>query len=638
MRVTQPSEIHPSRRLWWAVVGCLLLAFAVALHGVNDLILWADEGWTIYASDPGLSLGETIERVEVDNHPPLFFVELHLWRVGMGSSVFAMRCLSVLLALLSAALLFRVGADMLSPTAAIIAVLLYIAHDLIHVFAQEVRHYPQQQVMTLLVMWLYWRWWRRPDWRRALLFGVAGAALLWSYYWGGFVLLVLALHGLLTRHDPAVVRRVQWRSLAAGLGLAALLFIPWLPTLADQAAGLSDQLRFTWDNSWVAYRTLAEQLGGSPAGVWLALAALGVVALDRKKLQPSAASGLLGALVVLVVAITVVLNEFMDSLYVRSLAVIVPAVMLLVAHAVARFRSPERWIMTGVLLLLSWGTRSAAPPARAQWDDVARYVAQHSTAADVVLLEMNNGEFKNLQEVTFTYYLDQASDGRVRTIPTEGPRVADPAGFAAYLDAQVSGETHVWVVKLGWPYYDLRAALAERGFTETAPVTAWHPFTGLPVKVWRFDRLPDGAAPAVAFGAVMRMEAPEIAAYREWVTVNLLWSPQVTPDRDYTVSVFLLDASGALVTQHDSYPMENRSPTVEWTVPGLYFDSHTLDTSALPAGTYQVGVKVYAFTDPSFSAVQIESPDRCAIDDPAGSATDADACQFVTLGSVRVGH
>jgi len=357
-------------------------------------------------------------------------------------------------------------------------------------------------------------------------------------------------------------------------------------------------------------------------------------ALNWKTIRPTNASGLLGALVVVVVTITVLLNEFMDSLYVRSLAVVVPAVMLLVARVVAQFRQTERLVMIAVLLLLSWGTTSAAPPERAAWDEVAHYVAQHSTARDVVLLEMNNRELKHLQEVTFTYYLEQSGDGRVRTLATEGPRVANPSGFDAYLDEQLAGENHVWVVKLGWPFYDLRAALIERGFTETAPVSTWEPFTGLPVETWRFDRLPDDATVApVTFGASMQVQQPEIAVYPAWVTVNMLWSPVAELERNYTVSVFLLDEHGALVTQHDSYPMDNRSPTVDWAFPGLYFDSHTLATTALPAGTYHVGLKVYAFADASFSTVQIEEPSRCDL----RSEADGELCQFVMLGTVTIG-
>jgi hypothetical protein len=58
--------------------------------------------------------------------------------------------------------------------------------------------------------------------------------------------------------------------------------------------------------------------------------------------------------------------------------------------------------------------------------------------------------------------------------------------------------------------------------------------------------------------------------------------------------VFLLDAAGQVVTQHDSPPQDGRAQPSEWLPETLYFDAHRLD---VPAGEYQLGVRVYWSSD-----------------------------------------
>jgi hypothetical protein len=73
---------------------------------------------------------------------------------------------------------------------------------------------------------------RRPGPWPVATVGVSGAALLLTHYWSAFLLAVVGLLALaaVRRHRAAAVR------VLAGLGLSALLFLPWLPTLRWQLA------------------------------------------------------------------------------------------------------------------------------------------------------------------------------------------------------------------------------------------------------------------------------------------------------------------------------------------------------------------------------------------------------------------
>ena len=80
--------------------------------------------------------------------------------------------------------------------------------------------------------------------------------------------------------------------------------------------------------------------------------------------------------------------------------------------------------------------------------------------------------------------------------------------------------------------------------------------------------------------------------------MTLWWTAEQTPPLDYSVSVFLLNDAGTLAAQHDGPPLEGASPTSTWQPGDLKYDIHPVVLPAtLPAGTYQLAVKVYWYGD-----------------------------------------
>ncbi len=599
----------------------LLLGAGVWIYGLTDTSLWADEGWTIAASSEDSPVEVISAWVADDVHPPLFFIGLWGWRQFTGDTIFEMRYYSVLLTLIGTAIMFRLGRAMFSPTAGIFAALFYSLHDLVIVLTQEVRHYPQQLMFTALAVWLYWRFWERPTRGRGIAFALAGAALIYSHYWGGFVLLTLGLHALFTR------RRNFRPYLLANLAMVAL-YAAWLPVIYHQITlERPNGLPHALDNSWVVYKTLAYQLVGIPEAFWLVLAAVGILgtftATDPKRWRPTVASILPAAVVILTVGLSLLLNTDYPSLSWRSLAVIIPSLCLLAAHTLAQFRWREQLIMVGFVVIYALTTTSAGPVIRPPWPAMSDFLARHSTQNDVILFELDTDEF------AVGYYLDH-SGVDMRHVSTETMRESNPDKFGVYLDQLLADETGVWVAKLDWPYYDIRGDLAARGFVATAAPVTWPATVGRPIEAWRYDRPPQGE-PRTTFDGVLQLFRPVVDVHANQITVNMLWSPNAKPAWNYTVSVFLLNMGGGLACvndcQHDSYPFENRAPTLNWEAGGLYFDSHTLDIANLPSGRYQVGVKVYYFTDTNFTQLTIA---------PASDCSANAACELILLAPIEI--
>ncbi|MDX1992487.1 MAG: glycosyltransferase family 39 protein [bacterium] len=645
------AEAVPARRPvpYLALLPILLLAFAFLVHWLDFTPLWADEGWTIQATDDLNPVVTVRDWVAVDVHPPLFFILLDGWRAFTGDSIFELRYFSVLLSLLGVAVMFRLGQSVYSTRAGVLAALFYGLHDLVKVLTQEVRHYPLQMLLVAVVLWMYWRWWRRgwrlPKRSTGLAFVLAGAALLYTHYWGGFVLLGLAVHALLTARKRLLPFIVAF----AAIGL---LYLPWLPVVIRQVTmerpfGLPHALT----NGRYVYAVLIYQLVGVPELFWIVMGAAGLIgSFSPRRWPPTAASLLPLPVILLPPLLSVLINTVYPILSFRSLAVVVPAVMLLAAHGLSRFRMPEQGFIVAFVLLYSLSKTSAQPLERPPWPPIAAYLGQHTTAQDAILLELNT------DVDPMTYYLDRwgglayAWTERLRLNEiTADARTGDTQleQFAAALDSALdeSGAAQgVWIAQFGWEAEkDLRPWLYPRGYAMSAPVITYAPDSptgfaavpeggmpfryndGRPIMLWRLDQRPQ-TPPLATYGDTLQLLNAQATTRDQGVTVNLLWSPLEAPGVDYSTSVLLLrDGVGA--ANHDSYPLDGLSPTAAWQADGLYFDSHFIDTTALAPGMYQVAVQVYRFTDASFSQIEHLPADDC---------TASPDCHFVIVGTVEV--
>jgi hypothetical protein len=619
------TNLLSKRWQWIALLAILLLTATIQIHELDRVSLWADEGWTIATT--GVSSPDKVitEWVAVDVHPPLFFLELWAWRQFTGDTVFEMRYFSVLVTLTATAIIYRaVTALFHSQVAGMTAALFLGVHDLVNVLTQEVRHYSQQQLMAALALWMYARFWDKPNRNRGIAFALAGAGLIWSHYWGGFLLLGMVIHAMITRRN-------QLQALLLGFVGIGLLLIPWLPAIYSQITEeRPDGLPHALNNSWVVYKTIAFQVVGIPEIFWLSLAGLAIVGpvlvppfnwRNLQRIHPS--SLLLGLIVILTVGLSILFNAFYPTLSFRSLAVVIPALAGLVGYSLTFFGPRERLFLIVFIVIQSLATTSANPVPRAPWPEVANYLSRHTTSDELILFELDTDEH------AVAYYLEQIG-ADIDWVSTETERDRNPNTFETYLANLLAEQDQVWVAKIDWPFYDIRNDLLKLGFVQTAPNIEWPLYIGRPIELWRFERV-DGAQEQILaqFGERFVLHRASITRHPEWVTVNLLWSPIAELDDQYTVSVFLLHESGAILTpesQHDSWPLDGQSPTQDWQPGKFYFDSHAVDTTNLPPGDYQIGLKIYHPVDGDYSNLEILTPSSCA----------DEACTYTIIDTVTL--
>jgi hypothetical protein len=90
------------------------------------------------------------------------------------------------------------------------------------------------------------------------------------------------------------------------------------------------------------------------------------------------------------------------------------------------------------------------------------------------------------------------------------------------------------------------------------------------------------------------LDAPEQARPGDVIPLRFYWRAAAMLDKDYTVFVHLLDASGKLVAQADSEPRGGAYPTSAWIAGDVIPDDHALNLPAgLTPGDYVIRVGLY---------------------------------------------
>jgi hypothetical protein len=174
-------------------------------------------------------------------------------------------------------------------------------------------------------------------------------------------------------------------------------------------------------------------------------------------------------------------------------------------------------------------------------------------------------------------------------------QLEDGDTYAQGLPALLDEYPHVWLMQWSKDMSGFEA-LDATGHTQTAVMT--EDWLGNDLNVYRYDVVPplDERVADYDNGMILR-DATTLA---DQLRVDLWWSADEMLDADYTVSAILLDDSGRLVAQDDAYPFAGERPTSAWETGDVIYDPHGLSlvegVTALPAGEYSVGVKVYLWS------------------------------------------
>ena len=346
----QPVNIGKSTGIAMAT-GILLLAFAQAAMHLNADTLWADELSTlrnIGAFDPPYGIADIYESLATfgPQDVPLFFVLCASWaRIG-GWTQFALLLAPLWAGTLMLAILYRLTADLLSRTAALIAVYLLATNAFVLVYFHELRPYTLFLLFVVLHMWCYWRATRRSRFgaASAISFVVSAIALLYSH-----VFSIAAFSGLLLYHALYLRRHPMNRFVIAGWAVAAVAFVPQILRLTAGLGVVTEQARPAQMHDLLAVGARVTTNGC--AWLWLALALAIVYGWRKARNEAVIFAGIvaLGALT----SLTLVENQFglFALTRMRYTFAFWPPMIILFAFGLA---SLTRWPIATLALLAVW--------------------------------------------------------------------------------------------------------------------------------------------------------------------------------------------------------------------------------------------------------------------------------------------
>lgn len=592
----------------WSV---LLLAFALRIYHLDGQSMWSDEGLSLYrAQQPGAVVVTNVIMVDgvatQDTNPPLYFLLLHGWRGVAGESVFALRFLGVVLAVLSVPVAYKLGTAVYGQRVGL-ATAVFLALSPLHVWqSQLLRNYGLLLSLNLLSLYGLWRFLRAPadgpaNPRRRWLALWMGAGVLgvYTHYFGFFVLalgvLTLLIWGLPRPAHLQLGQRIafdqsgQWSKpgMALGLGLVLLLFIllPIIPTaMARFQAGQQVDFYQTplVDFLYHAVNVFSAGVARQVIHPWwrtlpvCLLAVWGVFIGWHSHRQ-----GTVWVMAYQFVPLGLLwLFSLINPLYngARHLLIGLPPFLLLCAVGmVGEWPGHSRWRVgrwPGLLLgLLALGLQGhwlekQFTAADLRIDDVrgaADYLTAVATPDDLIILH------DTLIGFTFDYYYAGAAPWRAIPLFT-GQDVAQVTADFAAAGAQTPGR--IWflnqpVPRTGFPT-DVLPAQADAQWTHLATIPFPSLWLGTEVTAYlphpTYPRLPETATAMTAvFGPLSLVggQLPQtVTAGIPW-WLSLYWSGLPATTADYMVSLRLSDEMGTIWQQWDQ-PLWNQPPGGEY--------------------------------------------------------------------------
>ncbi|MBI5931329.1 MAG: glycosyltransferase family 39 protein [Chloroflexi bacterium] len=568
----------------------MLLAALLRIHNLDANGLWGDEGWSVEFSEPSSPALVTQNLVD-DLHPPFYFITLSAWRQVAGDSEIPMRFWAVCPALLTVALVDRIGRKLFSPSAGIAAGLVLALADKHILLSQEVRHYP------LAFMWMaasslaFLHWLENPTRRRTLLYASIMIAAVYTHYYTALILPVQVIYAGL------VLRPVQriWKLLFM-MGLALLAFVPWALVAVHQLLIRPEGILHSMPLSWATADTLTIDYLGRPVILGIGLILLGALSIKNRGqfLQWNESPAVWYPVLWLAVPIiiSIVVYPVVTVLTDRNLALLLLPIAILAGHGIVAFHPPGRYILAALVVvngLASADSRYVQP----DWRSMAHFVEQNYPVDEPVLMDVRGGD------KALGYYLRRLLPSGTQVISLNQWRIDYGIYFLGPVQDLLEKNDGFWVAYWGDGPYEMDNVYQNYGYTQTATRRFYH--LGAPIDWYHYDRLPNTDEILGTFGDTIRLHRVKTAYEVKrggTLNVSLWWSAPQTPSISYSISVFLMDGDGILRAQDDSAPQNGKVPTTTWIPDQVVFDSHAIKIPKnLSAGEYQLAVKVYNSAD-----------------------------------------
>ncbi len=213
--------------LWLPLI--LLLGTALRFYNNTAVALWHDEAFSaLYIK---YSWGEMMYRIGLDVHPPLYYWILRLWSYVFGDGLLSLRALSILFGVLTiyAGYLF-VKKAFNNPKLALIAAFFLAINPFQIQYSLEARMYTLGTFLVLISSWLLLKALEDNKYSTWIWYAITIAAGLYTHY---YIVFSIVAQGLYLLYLFIRNRQINFKAIGS-YALAAVLYLPWVPTFLTQ--------------------------------------------------------------------------------------------------------------------------------------------------------------------------------------------------------------------------------------------------------------------------------------------------------------------------------------------------------------------------------------------------------------------
>ena len=456
------NDLEQKRPFPWAILGVILVAYALYIYQLDGASLWRDEALSFARTQQPVTTILTNRNIvdgviAPDLHPPLYFLMLSGWRLLVGDSEFALRYLSALFMILATSLFYAVGKRIWGRRSGELAAGMAVFSSFFWWYAQEARMYALVVVESLLLFYTLWPLLLgQARWKQYLSFALTAVALSFTHYSGLFLVAFAIFAWVFVQFQE----RFRWQRLTALIliGGAALWFLyPHVSELVAAPTFFTFSQRPLWAMTLEAINTFSLGSAGpmeNPGWRLLPFIILGLAGAftsNRRSALRHWQATLIGVGGFVIPLLLFFIASWLQANYSnpRHLTILSIPWYLLMGHGLAMVW--RRWRTIAVVVGL--GALTASVPALTQTinnptivkDDVrglARYIEARAQPGDAIIWH------NAVMMVTYKYY---ALDLPYESIPSYGSQNVEKT--LERLETRANLSQRIWFVDSPGPYY-----------------------------------------------------------------------------------------------------------------------------------------------------------------------------------------
>ncbi|MDO4271781.1 MAG: glycosyltransferase family 39 protein [Candidatus Saccharibacteria bacterium] len=225
----------------WGVIVSLVVSIgsflALAIPRLSTVAFWFDESFSSFITR--FNWADLTHYTAVDVHPPLYYYLLKIWTSLFGSSVAAMRSMSVFFGVIALVLIFVLIKKLFGrKTAGLATFLIAISPVMVH-YGIEARMYTVLLCITIGATIMMIRANKTDKWLDYLVYGFLVALGMWTHYFTAVVWLGHWIYRLISLRVDGIRSKELWRRYFDKKWLVAFVFaialyLPWMPILLQQ--------------------------------------------------------------------------------------------------------------------------------------------------------------------------------------------------------------------------------------------------------------------------------------------------------------------------------------------------------------------------------------------------------------------